>query len=256
MPRSDRLAPDLADAPVPLGDAAALRRGSVSALGMPAIVLGASFVGFGSLVNASRLGLEVGLAATLGLYALPGQVALVELFAAGTPWLALVLAVWLSGARLMPMVITLMPAMEKTDWPAPLRYLAAHFIMMTSWTLCRRHFRGLAMPDRLPFLFGFSGTLLVVCTLATILGFSLAGHVPGPVSLGLVFLNPIYFVLLFVGERHSRHSSLALLFGAVLGPVLYPLTAEWTLLVAGLIGGTAAFLLGRTAPTDQEAIDA
>jgi len=239
-----------------LGDGPAVRKGIAAAIGMPVIVLGASFLGFGSLVHASRMSLETGLAATLGLYALPGQIALVELFAAGTPWAALLLAVWLSGARLMPMVITIMPEMAKPHWPAVSRYLVAHFIMMTSWTLCRRHFHSLAIPDRLPFLFGFSGTLLLVCTMMTAAGFLLAGQVPGPISLGLVFLNPLYFVLLFFGERHSQRGLLALVFGAALGPLLYPLTAEWTLLIAGLIGGSAAFLLGRREPSSCSGLTA
>jgi hypothetical protein len=67
---------------------------------------------------------------------------------------------------------------------------------------------------------------------------------PERVTLALLFLNPLYFLLLFLGDMKERARTLALLFGALLGPPLFLLEADWSLLFAGFLGGSAAFLLG------------
>jgi predicted branched-subunit amino acid permease len=63
------------------------------------------------------------------------------------------------------------------------------------------------------------------------------------VSLGLVFLNPIYFLLVFIVDLQQRLRALALVSGAVLGPPLHALSPDWGLLLAGLVAGTAAFAI-------------
>ena len=69
------------------GDPSARRRmffsAAKEAAGMPALVLGASYIGFGSLVRESGIGLGLGLFSTLSAWALPGQVALIELYGVG-----------------------------------------------------------------------------------------------------------------------------------------------------------------------------
>jgi len=54
--------------------------------------------------------------------------------------------------------------------------------------------------ERLPYFVGFSTTLWIVTLLATAVGYLLAGMVPEPVTLGLVFLTPIYFMLILAAE--------------------------------------------------------
>ena len=80
------------------------------ALGLPGLVLFASYVGFGSLVRESGLGLPEGLVSTATGWALPGQVALVELYAVGASVVTIALAAALTNTRLMPMVV------ELSDW--------------------------------------------------------------------------------------------------------------------------------------------
>jgi predicted branched-subunit amino acid permease len=104
-------------------------------------------------------------------------------------------------------------------------------------------------PDqRLPFFLGFTSVIWSVTFLATALGFFLVGVLPTPVTLGLVFLNPLYFMLLFVGDLARRERGLALIIGAVLGPLLHLASPEWGLLITGVGGGTIAFLLIQRGP--------
>ena len=82
-------------------------------------------------------------------------------------------------------------------------------------------------------------------TVGTAVGFFLSGLVPAAVSLGLVFINPIYFMLLYLGDLRARSRVLALVFGAGLAPAMHAAAPTWGLLITGVVAGVAAFLLGR-----------
>ena len=99
--------------------------------------------------------------------------------------------------------------------------------------------------QRLPYFLGFATTLWLVTLVGTVVGFLAAGQLPAAVSLGLVFLNPIYFMLIFLVDLRQRLRALALGFGAVLGPSLTAVAADWGLLLAGLVAGSAAYLVDR-----------
>lgn len=213
-----------------------------SALGTPALVLGASYVGFGSLIRASDLTLAAGLFSTVTGWALPGQVALVELYAAGASLLAIVLAVGLTNVRLLPMSLALMPHLRAPGARRWRYYAAAHLVAVTGWVHAMRQCPRLPPEERLPFLFGFAGTLWALCVAMTAAGFHLAGSVPGFVSLGLVFLNPIYFMLVLTAELRDRARLRAMALGALLGPPFHLLDPDWGLLLTGLAAGTLAFL--------------
>ncbi|MGH6945849.1 MAG: AzlC family ABC transporter permease [Kiloniellales bacterium] len=213
------------------------------ATGVPAIVLGASFLGFGALVRQTDLTIWHGLLSTLTGWALPGQVALIELYAVGASLVAIAAAVALTNARLLPMTITLMPLIRGPKVPRWQYYLAAHLIAVTGWAAAMRDCPRLAVEERLPYFAGFASLLLTVSLAATALGYQLAGLVPATVSLGLVFINPIYFMLLFAADVRDAPRVLALLLGALAGPLLHLVTPDWGLLLTGLIAGSLAFSL-------------
>ena len=229
----------------PATAAASVRFGIREGVGVPGIVMGASFVGFGSLVRESGLSLPFGLVSTATGWALPGQLALVELYGAGAGLLAIALAVGLTNARLLPMTISAMPLLRHPRHPRWLFWLAAHFIAVTGWAQLMRRAGMLRPEHRLPYYFGLTLMLWVISLIATAIGWELAGQVPQPVTLGLVFLNPLYFLLLFLADTAGRARMLALGFGAALGPLLHLITPDWGLLRCGLIAGSLAFTLDR-----------
>ena len=238
-PLSDTAAP-----PLPVRPSAAYRRGLRHAIGAPSLVLFASYLGFGALVRASDLHLIHGLFSTLTGWALPGQVILIELYVAGAPLLAIAAAVALTNARLLPMTVALMPMLRSSRWPRWLYYLAAHWVAVTGWAAALKACPSQPPEERLPYFLGFSTTLWTTTFAATGLGFWLAGSLPPLVSLGLVFLNPLYFMLVFAGDVPSRLRLYALVLGAVAGPAFHLLDPDYGLLMAGVVAGTAAFLLG------------
>ncbi|MFM8760842.1 MAG: branched-chain amino acid ABC transporter permease, partial [Polynucleobacter victoriensis] len=77
-------------------------------------------------------------------------------------------------------------------------------------------------------------------TPGTALGYLIAGHVPTYLSLGMVFINPLFFLLTFT-EVKPRANRIAILLGSVIGPVSYLWFPNYSLLIAGLVGGTIAY---------------
>ncbi len=226
------------------GRRAAVLAGIRRAAGAPAIVLGASFIGFGALVHQTGLSVWHALFSTATGWAQPGQVALFELYGLGASILVIGIAVTLTSVRLLPMAITIMPLVRAPGTPRWLYYLAANWVAVTTWAFAMRDCPRMPAEQRLPYFMGFAVTLWGVSLAASALGFALAGAVPLPVTLGLVFINPIYFMLMTAADVRSRARILAAVLGAAAGPALYLLTPDWSLLLAGVGAGSLGFLLG------------
>ena len=234
------------------GSARAARlEGMRQALGIPALILGFTYLGFGSLVRESGLSVWHGLFSTTTAWAIPGQIALVELYAVGASLLVIAFVVALTNARLLPMTVVLMPLLRDPGVPRWRYYFFANYVAITGWTAALRVCPTLPSEQRMPFYEGFSVTLWSVTFCATGLGFFLAGGLPPYVTMGLVFLNPIYFMLVFAADMRSRSRVMALLFGALIGPPLFLVTPEWSLLLTGLIAGSLAMAADRLLPRHE-----
>jgi predicted branched-subunit amino acid permease len=228
------------DLPPPLGPRAAFLAGVRAASLAPALVLGASYVGFGSFVSAHGLGLDYALFNTLTAWALPGQLAVTELYLAGSGLLAIALAVALANMRLAPMTVVMMPVVHLPGRPVWRLYLAANYVAVTCWAMTMMTAPRLAREDRLGWFVGCSITLWCASLAGTAVGFHAAEMLPRPLTLALVFLNPLYFMLLFLQDLRDRARLYALVLGGALGVPFHMLTPEWGLLLAGLAGGTVA----------------
>lgn len=230
------------------GPRAALTGGSREAIGLPAFVLAASYIGFGALAQQSGLGLWLALASTPAIWALPGQVVMVEMLVLRAEWLAVVAGVSLSAARFLPMTLALLPYLREAR-PASWRlYVAAQLVAVTGWAAAMRRCPHLPPEERLSYFAGFTLPLIAGAALGTAVGFALADVMPRAVMLALVYVNPVYFMLVFIGDVRQRPAVLALAIGAIAGPLAHAVTPSWSLLVTGLVGGTAAFLIDRAWP--------
>lgn len=214
-------------------------------IGSPALVLGASFVGFGSLLYEMDIGLWLGVLSIISTWALPAQVASVEMFARGAPLFAVFVAVALINFRFLPMTVAMLPLLRQSGVRTWKLYILAHFIAVTTWVLVMLRAPEMPPEQRLPYFWGGVAMVIPAALLGTTLGYVAAGAVPPQVTHGLIFLNPVFFMLVLLVDLRQRARAYALLLGAVLGPALHALTPTWGLLIAGLIGGTAAFLADR-----------
>ena len=76
------------------------------------------------------------------------------------------------------------------------------------------------------------------------MGFFLTDLLPPELLRVVIFVTPIYILLLIINAR-QKANRLAVVFGGALSPVFFPFVGEWAILLAGLIGGTLASLYGR-----------
>lgn len=225
-----------------LRDARAVtRRGILDALGSPAIVLVFSMTGFGSLARESGFDLPMAVAATAAVWGLPGQLAMAELYAAGSSLLAIVLAVSFANARFFPMAVSFLPLLRPGLRGNARLYALVQLLSVNSWAAGLRAFPGMAPALRRHYFTGFALTCIAAGLTGTTMGYLAIGAMPRSVALGLVFMNPVFFAVLFAGTR-GRPAIVALLLGAFAGPPLHLVSPDWSLPATGLLAGTAAFL--------------
>jgi predicted branched-subunit amino acid permease len=219
------------------------------ALGAPMLVLFAGMIGFGAMghthgINAWMTGLS-----SLLIYALPGQVVLLEMVISGSSFLAIALAVTLTSARFITMTITLFPQLAKEDHNNKL-YAYVHLLAMTAWAVSMREFPKIEPKYRLSYFLGLGLPCWLIAMPGTVLGYFLAGMVPNAVTLALVFINPLFFLLTFT-EVKPWGNRLAIGLGCVLGPLFFLLDKSSSLLATGLVAGTLAYVIDRQFLRDQ-----
>ena len=90
----------------------AFRRGVRLAIGAPAGVLFAGYIGFGALCHSLNLSIWTAAGSAFFVYALPGQMVMAEMFALGATTLLTTLAVGLTASRFLPMTLTVLPQFD------------------------------------------------------------------------------------------------------------------------------------------------
>ena len=78
-----------------------------------------------------------------------------------------------------------------------------------------------------------------VAAVCAVAGHLLTGALPPLVRPGLAFLAPAYFLVILVGELRTPLAAIAVFCGAVPGPLFYVVNPQWSVIAAGVIGGTA-----------------
>jgi predicted branched-subunit amino acid permease len=218
--------------------------GAIEAFRMPVFVVFSSMIGWGSLARDSGLSLAVSTVATATVWGLPGQVAAAELYAVGAPLLAIAIASSMANLRFLPMSLSLLPLFRGDAGGWRWRYLLVALMSVNTWAVTLRYGPAMPVDQRVPYYTGLSVTCIMTGVVGTALGYHLAGTLPFFVTVGLIFLNPVYFAFLFAGVR-VRNCLLALAVGAVLGPITHLISPEWGLPFCGVIAGTVAFYLDR-----------
>lgn len=223
----------------------ALAAGARDAVGAPVAVLAAGYVGYGALASGFDFPLHVIVVSSLLIWALPGQLIMLEMHAVSAQLVLIVLAVSLSASRFLPMTTVLAAMMRHpryNSWPM---YASAQLLAMTCWVAAVNRCPQLPAEQRLPYFVGFALVCWLASAAASAVGYFAAGALSELVKLALVFMNPIYFLLILAGETKAASGRLALVAGAIAGPIAYTLAPQWSLLAAGLVGGTAAYALHR-----------
>jgi predicted branched-subunit amino acid permease len=212
------------------------------ALGAPALAMGATFLAFGAAVAEAGLPLGWAVLCSGAVYGMAGQLVLLGLATApGTPVIPAVVAASAANARFLQMAVALAPLLGR-GWR---RWLALPFIAITPWAAAMRWLPGLPEAARPRWFLGFAVASWCAALAATSAGHALAPVLPPAIRAALLFANPLYFALLLAGDLGRPGVRGAVIGGVAAAPLAIPLGPAWGLLAAGVIGGTAAFLLAR-----------
>jgi predicted branched-subunit amino acid permease len=229
----------------PLSQAAWYRRGLRASVGLPAVILAATFIGIGSVCADYGMPLLWALLATLLIWAGPAHLILVGGLGTGGSWVAVALTVCLSSVRLLPMVVSLLPHLRLKGRHPLLALLCAHMVAISIWVEGLRLLPQIDAEGRVPFFLGLGTGLLVSALVNTGIGYSLAGIIPNAFAAGLLFLTPIFFLLSLFTTARMFSDRLAIGIGFFGLPVASLAGDGLELLYAGLGGGTLAYALGR-----------
>mgnify|MGYP001292168650 FL=1 len=211
----------------------------------PAIALGCCFIAIGALLKNIGFNIQESIFSTMLIYALPGSLVMAESILVGASLLSIFIAVWFVNARLYPMAVSLFPLMMDESQPKWKYYISCHFIAVSAWLIMKSNYETIEKKDRVDFWIGIGSATWSVAVIATILGFYLSDYLNKDMLMGLAILNPIYFTCMMVGAMKTVQVTLAVILGAVLGPVFYFFSPEWSILLGGLVAGSVAFLIGE-----------
>ena len=222
----------------------AVRRALLDSISLPAFILFFTMLGFGSFARSAGFDSGMALAASMFIWGLPGQLAMVELTGAGQSLASIVFACSLANARFLPMVVAFMPTLARTGASWPRMLLDAQMLSINSWAMCMREFPRVEAGYRHRYYVVFASSILLAAVAGTLLGYHGAVLLPAPLVLGLIFVSPLFFALV-LSAVPGRAERISMLLGCAIVPVTHHLWPAVDLLLTGVIGGSLGFALGR-----------
>ena len=211
----------------------------------PAIALGFCFIAIGALLKNLGFSIQESIFSTLLTYALPGSLVMAESLLVGASLVNIFLAVWLVNARLYPMTVSLMPLLMHESQPRWKYYLSCHFIAVSAWLIMKSNHEKIEKENRIDFWIGIGTATWSVAIIGTIIGFISSDYLNKDMMIGLAIVNPVYFMCMMVGAMKTIQVTLSVILGAILGPLFFFITPEWSILFGGFTAGTIAFFVGE-----------
>ena len=211
----------------------------------PAIAFTCCFIAIGALFKNLGFNIQESIFSTVLTYALPGSLVMAESMLIGASLLNIFLAVWFVNARLYPMAVSLFPLMMHKSQPKWKYYFSCHFIAVSAWLIMKSNYKKIPKEYRIDYWIGIGSATVSVSVIGTFIGFYFSEYMNKDMMIGLAILNPVYFLCMMVGASKTIQVTLSVLLGIILGPIIYLFSPEWSILLAGVIGGTIAYLVGE-----------
>lgn len=172
---------------------------------------------------------------------MPGQVAFVELSAEGVLGWTLIIAVTVANLRMLPLTLASMPLLRDKPGITIRHYWLAQINSVTGFvqlTDAAGRYEDRRRLDR--YFEGFCLGTLILGALGTILGHTAASQLPEQGVRALIFVTPLYLLLLTGRTRDTMMLSAAAL-GCICVPVAHSWSSDWGVILGGLVAGTLAF---------------
>ena len=217
----------------------ARRDGLKVSLGVPMISIFGTMLGFSAIARDAGFDIWMTLATTALVWGMPGQVAMVTLYTAGSSVLVIVTAVALANMRMLLMTITGMAMMGFNHDKVPFwrKMIYAQMMAITSW-LQIGIVEGKYHPRELRSYFaGMAVTLYFAGLSGTAIGYSMSDWVDDRFLLAVMVATPLYILLMVINARRLM-MRIAGVLGGSLCPMLYPFIGEWAILIGGVVGGS------------------
>ncbi len=225
--------------------------GAKTSLSPAGMVLFLTFFAYGALVASSNLPIELGLGLTIFVFAIPGQVVLVDEIARGSSLITAGLLTTFTSIRLLPLTVSLLPVIREENTPKWLEISIAHFIAVTVWVQSMVNLSPLPKDQRALHCLGFCIGLLLFTSCGTIIGFYAAHFLPSNIAAATLMITPIYFFLSLIETAKRETERLAFLLGITLAIPLTIWSPNWALIGSGLIGGSVAYFSVKRSQRDQ-----
>lgn len=209
------------------------------------LVLAGTYVGIGALAHDFGFSPWWLALSTVLVWAGPAQVILVSSLGAGGAPVEAAVAVTLSGIRLFPMVVALLPMLRGKGTRMRDLLLPAHFTSVSMWVENVRLLPKFPPERRVAFCNGLSsGFMGTACTFG-FAGYYLAAGLPPLLAGGLLFLTPMSFLISTARNARQMMDRLALALGLAIGPAFTAAHVDLDLMWTGLVGGTLAYGVQR-----------
>jgi len=204
-----------------------------------------TFVGIGALAHGFGFSFWWLATSTVVVWAGPAQVILMSALGSGGGMIDAAVAVSLSGVRLFPMVVALLPLFRGRGTRARDLLLPSHFTSVTTWVESQRLLPQLPHELRIAFFNGLSCGYMATGLVAGSIGFYLAASLPPLLAGGLLFVTPLAFLCTAARGARQMLDRLALVLGLGFEPVLTYYHVGLDLVWTGLGAGTLAYAVHR-----------
>lgn len=182
---------------------------------------------------------------TMLVWAAPAQVIVIMGLSTGGPLIEIAVAVSLSGIRLLPMVVALLPVVKAPSTRFRDLILPAHFTAISMWVEALRLAPKIPHAARIPYVNGIGVAFMGSAVISGMAGYYLASLLPVLLVSALLFLTPMSFLSSAVRNSQLLSDRLALVVGLFMTPLLAWLGVGLDLMWTGVVGGTLAYAIHR-----------
>ena len=163
--------------------------------------------------------------------------------ACGIPLIGLALSMFTFGAYLKTSNFSILQTFLSTFFAFA---LPGQFVMaVTAWINYIAIYKRININYRYYYFFGLGGTLWLGSVISTVLGFLFSSLLSYNLLIGLVFLNPMYFLLMTVKNLKNKKLVFVFLVSIFFTLCSYPFLKDWGIIFSGVISGSIGYFTFR-----------
>jgi predicted branched-subunit amino acid permease len=202
-------------------------------------------IGFGTLASEASVPMLHALIIMAGLWSMPGLIAFVDLYNSGIGILALVIATGIANVRVLPVTIATIPEIRTSQKVKPAHFFYAQFNSVNAY-LGLLNVKQKIEDRRLltQYFVGFCMGTVFLGSVGVTVGMTLAGSVSPEILRILIFVTSLYILLLAASSRRPS-ILLSIAAGGLVVPYAQTLSADWGVVVGGVLAGTIAYFIAR-----------